>query len=174
MKKLLAVGFSSVLFLTACGSDETAKTADSSNGGTVPAESAETKKDFMKFYMSVPNTINEVDAELNTFEQQQAEGLLPEGDELAALKEAAGASAAEASDAVSGIQIPEALNSKEEELQSALGMIAESYEMKAAALTEEETSFEAADQKFIEADEIFNAILEENDLIPSSIHNEVK
>lgn len=174
MKKLLLISFSSLLFLSACGSNETKETSDSSNGGAAASDSTEVKKDLMKFYMSVPNTINAVDGGLNTFEQQQAEGLLPEGDDLASLKESAGTSAEEASKAVAAIEIPETLSSKEEELQKALSLISESYDLKVAALAEDDTTFEAANGKFIEADEIFNAILEENELIPSSIFNEVQ
>ena len=180
MKKILTIGLSSLLFLSACGSEEpketkeSKETTDSSNGATASTDNAEVKKELMRFYMAVPNTINEVDGQLNLFEQQQEEGILPEGDELATLKEAAASSAEETSHAVESIEIPETLNTKEEDLQSALEMISESYEMKAAALNEEETSFEAASEKFAEADEIFNSILEEYELIPSSIQNEVK
>lgn len=183
MKKLLVIGLSSFLFLSACSSDETTESTettepteatDSSAGETTSTDNAEVKKELMRFYMAVPNTINEVDGDLNTFEQQQAEEILPEGEELTAVKEAAASSAEEASQAVNGIEIPEALNDKEEDIQSALDMISESYDMKAAALAEEETSFEAANEKFAEADEIFNSILEEHELIPSSIQNEVQ
>lgn len=177
MKKLLVIGLSSFLFLSACSSEETketTETTDSPAGETASTDNAEVKKELMRFYMAVPNTINEVDGDLNTFEQQQEEGILPEGDELTAMKEAAASSAEEASQAVKGIEIPEALNDKKEDIESALGMISESYDMKAAALAEEETSFEAANEKFAEADEIFNSILEEHELIPSSIQNEVK
>ncbi|MCM3612458.1 hypothetical protein M4S82_14525 [Planococcus sp. MERTA32b] len=176
MKKLFIIGLSSLLFLGACSSDESADTnkeADSSNGETASTDNADVKKELMRFYMAVPNTINEVDGDLNTFEQQQAEGILPEGDELSAVKEAAASSAEEASQAVEGIEIPEALSGEEEDIQSALGLISESYDMKAAALAEEETSFEAANSKFAEADEVLNSILEEYELIPSSIQNEV-
>lgn len=177
MKKLLVIGLSSLLFLGACSSDETSETTettDSSNGETASTDTAEVKKELMRFYMAVPNTINEVDGDLNTYEQQQEEGILPKGDELAAMKDAAASSAEEASQAVEGIEIPEALSDKEEDIQSALGKISESYDMKAAALAVEETTFEAANEKFAEADEIFNSILEEHELIPSSIQNEVK
>lgn len=174
MKKLLVIGLSSLLFLSACGSDETKETTDSSNGGAASTDTTEVKKELMRFYMAVPNTINKVDGGLNTFEQQQEEALLPEGEELTTLKEAAATSAEEASEAVGAIGIPESLSDKEEDLQSALDMISESYDMKAVALSEEETSFEAANEKFAEADEIFNSILKEHELIPSSIQNEVK
>lgn len=177
MKKLLVIGLSSFLFLSACSSDENSdstETTDSSAGETASTDNAEVKKELMRFYMAVPNTINEVDGDLNTFEQQQAEEILPEGDELTAVKEAAASSAEEASQAVEAIEIPEALTDREEDIQSALDMISESYDMKATALAEEETSFEAANEKFTEADEIFNSILEDHELIPSSIQNEVQ
>lgn len=180
MKKILTIGLSSVLFLSACGSEEpketgeTKDTTDSSTGTAASTDNAEVKKELMRFYMAVPNTINEVDGDLNLFEQQQEEGILPEGDELAALKEAAASSADEASQAIEAIEIPETLSAKQEDLQSALGMISESYKMKTAALSEEETSFDAANEKFAGADEIFNGILEEHELNPSSIQNEVK
>lgn len=174
MKKLLVIGLSSLFLLSACGSDETKETTDSSNGKEVSTDTAEVKKELMRFYMAVPNTINAVDSDLNTFEQQQEEGILPAGEELTAVKEAAMSSAEEASKSVKEIEIPASLSEKEEDIQSALGMISESYEMKVSALSEEETSFEAANEKFTEADEIFNSILEEHELIPASIQNEVK
>lgn len=173
MKKLAIIGLSAMFFLSACGSDEAQEPKDAANGGETSADNTEVKKELMRFYMAVPNTINEVDGDLNTFEQQQAEGLLPEGEELTVLKEAASASAEEASQAVETIEIPESLKDKEEDLTSALAMISESYDMKIAALNEDETSFEAAGEKFAEADEIFNSLLEEYELIPSSIQNEV-
>ncbi|HSJ38707.1 MAG TPA: hypothetical protein VK945_10900 [Planococcus sp. (in: firmicutes)] len=174
MKKIWIIALSSLLFLSACGSDEAKETTDSSNGGTAATDNAEGQKEMMRFYIAVPNMINGVDGGLNLFEQQQEEGLLPEGAELTALKEGAAASADEASQTVEAIEIPKALNDKEEDLKSALVLISESYEMKMAALSEEETSFEAANEKFAEADAIFNSILEEFELISSSIQNEVK
>lgn len=174
MKKLLAISFSSLLFLSACGSDEASESVDAGNGGEVAAtDKTEAKRELMRFYMAVPNAINEVDAELNLFEQQQEKGLLPEGDELAAVKESARISAEESAAAVEAIEIPESLSANEEELQSALALIAESYDLKVAALAEEEPSFETAIEKFNEADEIFNSLLVDNELIPSSIQNEV-
>lgn len=174
MKKLLAIGLSSLLFLSACGSDETKAPEDAGNGGeSSAADKTEAKRELMRFYMAVPNAINEVDGELNVFEQQQEKDLLPEGSELAELKESAGISAEETVAAVETIEIPESLSGNEEKIQSALDLIAESYKLKAGALAEEEISFEPANEKFSEADEIFNALLVENELIPSSLQNEV-
>ncbi|TAA71910.1 hypothetical protein [Planococcus salinarum] len=174
MKKLVIIGLSSLFFLSACGSDEAKETTDPANGGEASTDNTEVKKELMRFYMEVPNTINETDGELNAFEQQLEEGTLPEGEELTALKEAAAVSAEETSQAVGTIEIPGALEEETEELQSALAMISESYDLKVAALSEEETSFDAASEKFAEADSVFNTILEEYELIPSSIQNEVK
>lgn len=174
MKKLMAISFSSLLFLSACGSDEASEPVDAGNGGeTAAADKTEAKRELMRFYMAVPNTINEVDGELNLFEEQQEKGLLPEGDELAAVKESARISAEESAAAAEKIEIPESLSSSREELESALALISESYDLKVAALAEEEPAFEAAIEKFNEADEMFNALLVENELMPSSIQNEV-
>lgn len=192
MKKLLFVGFSSFLLLSACSSDEpdevvepteevtdevtdetTEETTEETTDETAATENTEVKSELINFYITIPNTINQVDADLNAYELLMAEETLPEGEELTALKEGAIASAEEASAAVQAIEIPEALSEEEEDIQAALAMISESYDMKAAALAEEETSFEAANAKFVEADESLNALLEEYDLIPSSIQNEV-
>lgn len=173
MKKLLVISLSSILFLSACGSEQSKEPSDSANGGAAQGDNSEVKKEMMRFYMAVPNTINEADGDLNLFEQQQMEGLLPEGEELETMKASAMESAKEASQAVEDLEIPESLNEKREELESALSLISESYDMKADAITKEETSFEAAGEKFAEADGILNTVLEEYELISSSIQNEV-
>ncbi len=188
MKKLLFVGLSSFLLLSACSSEEPEEVVeptepteevtdeevtDETTDETASTENTEVKSELINFYITIPNTINQVDADLNAYELLMAEETLPEGEELTALKEGAIASAEEASAAVQAIEIPETLSEEEEDIQAALAMIAESYDMKAAALAEEETSFEAANAKFVEADESLNTIMEEYDLIPSSIQNEV-
>lgn len=170
MKKLLLVG-AAALFLGAC-SEESA-TKETTAASTENAEKApDAKQELMRFYMSIPQTINAVDADLNAFEAAQMKEALPEGDDLAAMKEAAIASAKEAGTAVEGIEIPESLADHKTDIEGAFASIKESYEMKADELTKE-ASFEAANAKFVEADEVFNKMLEEQGLAPSSILNEV-
>lgn len=174
MKKLWAIGLSAAVLLTACGEEEAASTepAEETAGADTSEDSQNVKQELMKFYMSIPNTINAVDGDLNTFEMNQAEETLPEGDELQAMKDAAIASAEEAASAVESMEIPAELEEQQETIESAFAAMHESYEMKAEELTKD-ASFEAANEKFLEADDMLNELLVEQDLAASSIYNEV-
>ena len=172
MKKLLFIGLSAALFLGACGEEATNETAEAPAADGAAEEKGNAKQEMMRFYMSVPNTINAVDTDLNTFEMAQAEGTLPEGEELQAMKDAAKTAAEESAAAVEGIEIPETLDEQKADIEAALASMKESYDMKAEELTKE-ASFEAATAKFQEADDKFNALLEAQELNPSSIYNEV-
>lgn len=174
MKKLLMIGVSAALFLGACSEETategTAKEQTASEETT--KETGNAKQEFMRFYMSIPQTINGTDADLNTFEVNQTESTLPEGADLQAMKDAAKASAEKTATAVEGIEIPETLVDHKEDIEAGLSSIKESYDMKAEELTKE-ASFEAANAKFAEADEKFNSMLESLELNPSSIYTEV-
>ncbi|WKA56007.1 hypothetical protein [Planococcus shixiaomingii] len=171
MKKLLLLGATAALFLGACGEEST--TEEKTTASTESTEKApDAKKELMSFYMSIPQAINAVDADLNAFETAQAKETLPEGDDLATMKEAAIASAKEAGTAVDGIEIPETLADHKADIEGAFASIKESYSMKADELAKE-ASFEAANAKFVEADEVFNKMLKDQGLAPSSILNEV-
>lgn len=174
MKKLLVIGFSAALLLGACSEETATDTTNEETAGTEEAagSSADMKQEMMRFYMSVPNTINASDADLNAFEAAQADASLPEGEDLQKMKDAAKAAAEKTAAAVEGIEIPETLEEQKGEIEEALALIKESYDMKAEELTKE-ASFEAASAKFQEADDKFNALLEAQELNPSSIQNEV-
>lgn len=174
MKKLWAIGLSAAVLLTACGEEEatTTEPAEETAGAETSEGNQDVKQELMKFYMSIPNTINAVDGDLNAFEMSQAEETLPEGDELQTMKDAAIASAEEAASAVETIEIPAALEEHQESIESAFTAMHESYEMKAEELTKD-ASFEAANEKFLEADDMLNELLVEQDLAASSIYNEV-
>lgn len=175
MKKLLAIGFSAALFLGACSddtaSDEKASTDKETEETT--QQNTDVKQDMMKFYLSISKTINAVDADLNAYETAQAEETLPEGADLQTMKDAAKTSAEEAAKAVEGIEIPAELEEQQADIETSFASIKEAYEMKAEELTKDVPSFEAANAKFMEADEKLNALLEEQGLIPSSLLNEV-
>lgn len=173
MKKLFFIGFSAALILGACSEETTDKTTEESpetNGAS--EETVNSKQEMMRFYMTIPNTINSTDADLNAFETAQAEDALPEGDELQEMKDAAKAAAEETSAAVENIEIPETLEEQSDEIEAALASIKESYDMKVEELSKE-ASLEEANAKFQEADDKFNALLEELELNASSIYNEV-
>lgn len=174
MKKLLVIGFSAALLLGACSEETATETTTEEQAGTEEAaeSSVDMKQELMRFYMSVPNTINATDADLNAFEAAQADESLPEGEDLQKMKDAAKAAAEKTSAAVESIEIPETLQEQKGDIEAALASIKESYDMKAEELTKE-ASFEAANAKFHEADDKFNALLEAQDLVPSSIQNEV-
>lgn len=171
MKKLWAIGLSAAVLLTACGAEESAEPAETATAEG-SEDNKEVKRELMKFYMSIPNAINAVDAELNTFEMNKAEGTLPEGEELQAMKDAAITSANEAGEAVDALEIPEVLENQKEQIETAFAAIGESYRIKAEELAKD-ASFEAADEKFTEADAQLNELLMEQDLAASSIYNEV-
>ena len=171
MKKLWAIGFSAAVLLTACGEESTTATETTAKAEG-SEESKEIKQELMKFYMSIPNSINAVDADLNAFEMAQADGELPEGEELQAMKDAAIASAEEAAATVETIEIPAVLEDQQVKIQEAFAAIQESYEMKAEELSKD-ASFVAAEEKFAEADAKLNELLVEQDLAASSIYNEV-
>lgn len=173
MKKLWAIGLSAAFLLTACTEEETTDSKESTTSNASSDDSQDVKKELMKFYISIPNTINAVDTDLNTFEMNQAEETLPEGKELQAMKDAALASASEATKAVDSLEVPEVLKEHEEKIKSAFTAMRESYDIKAEELTKETPTFEAANEKFSEADAQLNELLEEQGLAASSIYNEV-
>jgi uncharacterized protein YdaU (DUF1376 family) len=172
MKKLLLLLAAISLILAACGSNE--DEAAKSTNATSKEEKTDTTIDLMKFYLSISQTINQADADLNAFEGAQAEAELPEGEELTAMKAAAKTSADESLAAVKSIEIPAALSAQEKEIASALTKMQESYTMKSEALASEgEVVFDEANAKFEEADTELNVLLEEAELAPSSILKEV-
>lgn len=172
MKKILTIGLAAAVLLGACGAEESAEPKEATTGSAASEDDKKVKQELMKFYMSIPNTINAADADLNVFEMNQAEGTLPEGEELHAMKDAAIASAKNAAEAVNTVEVPAALEKQKEQIETAFTAIRESYEMKTEALTKD-ASFEAADKKFGEADALLNELLVEQDLAASSIYNEV-
>lgn len=169
MKKLWAIGLSAAVLLTGCGEEQSVESAEATTGSE---DNKDVKKDMMRFYMTISNTINAVDAELNEFEKMKAEDLLPEGEELQAMKDAAIVSAKDSATAIETLEIPAVLENQKEQIETAFTAIRESYEIKAEELTKD-ASFEAADEKFTEADTLLNELLTEQGLAGSSIQNEV-
>jgi len=172
MKKLLLLLAATSMILAACGSNE--DEATTTTNASPKEEKTDTTIDFMKFYLSISQTINQADADLNTFELAQGKDALPEGEELTAMKAAAKTSADETLAAVQSIEIPATLSEQEKEIASALSKMQESYTMKSEALASEgEVVLDEANAKFEEADAELNVLLEEAELAPSSILKEV-
>lgn len=174
MKKITILGLSAALLLAACGTEQSTDTTETATGSATMESGKESiKSQLMQFYLSVSKDINKEDAQLNDFEIAQVEDTLPSGTELTAMKEAAAASAEQAIQTVESIEVPESLNDHQEEIDGALASIAASYEMKIEELETDGPDFQAAADKFAEADAAFNEILEENGLVASNLYNEV-
>lgn len=171
MKKLLLLIAATSMLLAACSEDKKETTEKTTNDTPKTDVKADTKIDLMKFYLSISQSINEVDADLNAFEGTET---LPEGAELQTLKDAAKTSADNAAAKVASLEVPETLTEQQEAIKSALTKIQESYTMKSDALSAEgDVVFDQATAKFEEADAELNVLLEEVKLAPSSILNEV-
>ncbi|RAZ66653.1 hypothetical protein [Planococcus maitriensis] len=174
MKKITILGLSAALLLAACGTEQSTDTAETASGSATMESGKESiKSQLMQFYLSVSKDINKEDAHLNDFEIAQAESTLPKGAELSEMKEKASASAEQAKQAVEAIEVPESLSGHQEEIEGALASIVQSYEMKAEELDTEAPDFQAAADKFAEADAALNEVLEENGLIASNLYSEV-
>ncbi|MFP3358677.1 hypothetical protein [Planococcus citreus] len=174
MKKMTILGLSAALLLAACGTEQSTDTAETASGSATMESGKESiKSQLMQFYLTVSKEINKEDAQLNDFEIAQAEDALPAGAELTDMKEAAATSAEQAMQAVESIEVPESLSDHQEEIDGALASIAASYEMKIEELGTDAPDFQAAADKFAEADAVFNQVLEENGLISSNLYNEV-
>ncbi len=172
MKKLLLILAATSMILAACGSNE--DEATTTTNASPKEEKTDSTIDFMKFYLSISQTINQADADLNTFELAQGKDALPEGEELTVMKAAAKTSADETLAAVQSIEIPATLSEQEKEIASALSKMQESYTMKSEALASEgEVVLDEANAKFEEADAELNVLLEDAELAPSSILKEV-
>ncbi len=174
MKKMTILGLSAALLLAACGTEQSTDTAETASGSATMESGKESiKSQLMQLYLTVSKEINKEDAQLNDFEIAQAEDALPSGAELSDMKEAAATSAEQAMQAVESIEVPESLSDHQEEIDGALASIAASYEMKIEELGTDAPDFQAAADKFAEADAVFNQVLEENGLISSNLYNEV-
>ncbi|AYC30046.1 hypothetical protein [Paenisporosarcina cavernae] len=172
MKKLGFLVIAASLLLAACNDDKEA--TNTSNNETASEETSNVSGDMMKFYFSVSKTINQADADLNAFEGAQAKEELPEGDELATMKEAAKTSALETKSAIEGLEIPAELDAQKADIEAALTDFANAYQMKADALeASADANLEAANEAMVSADEKLNKVLEDTGLAPSSITNEV-
>lgn len=174
MKKITTLGLSAALLLAACGTEQSTESTETASGSATMESGKESiKSQLMQFYLSVSKEINKEDAQLNDFEIAQAEDTLPSGTEFTEMKEAAATSAEQAVEAVESIEVPESLSDHQEEIDGALASMTASYEMKIEELGTDAPDFQAAADKFAEADAVFNKILEENGLVASNLYNEV-
>lgn len=169
MKKMLLATAAFGLLLAGC-SEDAPKEETKAPAEETKLEGSSVKADLMKLYMSIPNTINETDADLNAYEAVVGD----ETADLAALKAPAVSSAQATATAVEGIEVPDSLADQKDALETALADLKTIYDEKAAAIEADDAAkLEETNAKYEEVDATFNALLEEQGLIPSSIYNEV-
>ena len=118
-----------------------------------------------KFYMSIVNTINEADADLNAYEGADE----PTAEDRAAASESAATVAAN----VEGLEVPAELKDQQADLEAALTDIAESYTLKAEELKKDAPALEAADEKFAQGEEKIGAAFESLEMNKPSLAKEL-
>jgi hypothetical protein len=166
MKKflILLTAITLAIGLTACSAEKEAEPEKTeSEEASKPAVNP--KSAMYKFYMSIVNTINEADADLNAYEG--AEEPTPED------KSAASESAAAVASKVEGLEVPAELKDQKADLDAALKDLAESYKIKAEELKKDAPALEAADEKFAQAEEKIGAAFESVEMKKPSLAKEL-
>ncbi len=174
MKKLVVLLASLTIALAACTSEKNETQEPIKKDETTTEGKVNPAAEMMNFYLSISKSINEVDKDLNNFENAQGEEILPEGAELQSMKDSAKLAAENVSTQLASLEVPEALVDQQGAIEGALLKLQEAYTMKAEALASEgEVVLEEANATFQEADEELNEVLKEVGLVGSSIFNEV-
>jgi hypothetical protein len=146
MKKfwILLSAITFAIGLTACAAEKEAEPEKKETEKA--AEPAVNPKSVMyKFYMSIVNTINEADGDLNAFEGAE--------EPTAEDKAAASASAAAVATKIEGLEVPAELKDQKADLEAALKDIADSYKAKAEELKKDAPSLDAANETFAKGEE---------------------
>ncbi|MDQ0413116.1 MULTISPECIES: hypothetical protein [Mesobacillus] len=159
---LAAIAFA--LGLAACSAD---KEVQPGNTATEKAEkpAENPKSTLFRFYMSIVNTINQADADLNAYEGAEE----PTPDE----KVAASTSAAAVESDLQGLEVPAELKDQKADLEAALKDLAESYNMKAEELKKDTPALDPANEKFAQAEEKIGAAFESVDMKKPSLAKEL-
>lgn len=140
--------------LAACSSNNDAKTEKKDTKAAAASKKDEVKPELVKFYMGLYKTINEKDADLNSYQdaadkakEDPSKKIDPE------LKPKATDSAAAVVTALKSVQIPAVLKDQKADLEGALQDYTASYQTKADELKKDAPSFDAADATFTQGEE---------------------
>ncbi|WP_409253862.1 hypothetical protein V1502_08185 [Bacillus sp. SCS-153A] len=175
MKKLWWLALALLLAVAGCANNGENNSADDNtaenteNTEATEEETMDASGAMMDFYLNMTSTLNGIDNELNDYEAAMGGEEAPSAE----VKQAAAESAAAASEAVKGFEVSEDLSQFEEELETFKTTLADSYDMKAAELQNEDVNFDAANEKFTEAEEQIGSLLEEAGLVKSSLSNDI-
>ncbi|MCM3664906.1 hypothetical protein M3204_10850 [Mesobacillus subterraneus] len=171
MKKfwILLSAITFAIGLTACSAEKEAEPEKKETENKETEQAAEPavnpKSVMYKFYMSIVNTINEADGDLNAFEGAE--------EPTAEDKAAASASAAAVATKVEGLQVPAELKDQQADLEAALKDIAESYKLKSEELKKDAPVLDAADEKFAQGEEKIGAAFESLEMNKPSLAKEL-
>lgn len=167
MKKfwILLSAITFAIGLTACSAEKEEAQPEKKESEEAAKPAANPKSVMYKFYMSIVNTINEADADLNAYEGAEE----PTAEDKAAASESAAAVATK----VEGLEVPADLNDQKADLETALNDIAESYKMKSEELKKDAPAFDAADEKFAQGEEKIGAAFESLEMNKPSLAKEL-
>ena len=174
MKKfiLLLAALTMAIGLAACSSKD-----DSTTEKKVTKEAAapkDVKKPLVKFYMELGKTINDKDADLNSYDALVAKAAEdPEVKIEAEQKAKASEAAAAVASSLKSLQIPADLKNQKADLESAIQDYAASYQAKADELKKDAPSFDAAEATFTRGEEKLGKVFESVKLLPPSLGKQV-
>lgn len=147
-----------------CSSKDEEKNTDKKDSGK-----EDTKSALLDFYMTIPNTINQHDADLNTYELAEDRSTLPKD-----AKQKASDSAKASAEAVKKIEIPDDLKEYKADFEEALKSFSDSYEQKADELAKSaEPNLDAANETFTKGEETLGKVFKDADLTPPTPSAEV-
>ncbi|WHY78855.1 hypothetical protein QNH20_06910 [Neobacillus sp. WH10] len=176
MKKFLVSlsALTMAIGLTACTSNEEAKTEKKEEPKEAAAPKVDIKKELVKFYMDLGNKINAKDADLNTYvakatKEDAKPEELPTAEDRAKASDSAGSVAAE----LNSVQIPAELKNQKTDLEAAIKDYAASYQAKADELKKDAPSLDAADEIFAQGEEKLGKVFEGEKLLPPSLAKQV-
>ena len=166
MKKLLWFGCVmtlSIIMVLGCSSkEETIK-------DTATETSNDKKSELLDFYLSIANTINSVDSDLNTYEAAENPTILTEED-----KKKAADSANDVVTELNDVKIPASLQTYNKEFKEAITKIAESYQEKGVQLSGTgEINMDKANELFNDGNEKINGIFNSEGLSAPNLSTEV-
>ncbi|MGE8081404.1 hypothetical protein [Peribacillus loiseleuriae] len=157
--------------LAACSSKENGET--NAEKASSP-EKTDLKKEMVKFYTELGNTINAKDVDLNRYEADVAKAtedptvtIKPEE------KTKASESATAVVDALKKVQVPAVLKDQKTDLEAALKDYIASYQMKADELKKDSPSLDEANATFKQGDEKLGKALESVKMLPASLDAQV-
>ncbi len=152
-----------LVMVMGCSSKE--ETKEETNNGT----STDVKSELLDFYLSIANTINGSDSDLNAYEGAEDPSVLTEED-----KQKAAVSANSVAEALKDVKVPKNLDKYSKDFEKSITSISESYKVKGSQLSgTADVNMEQADELFNSGSEKINEIFKSQDLIAPNLYAEV-